>query len=114
MPLSKSQSVVTGSKRPTANAQRRMERTSSRFSVGRWAFGVCCLKKATIYLAKRRFRQMQRERFQPAQIQLQGRVFFRIGAARFLKLRVGFSPAFLAIKNDPVPETIAPGEVLRF
>ncbi len=33
--------------------------------------------------------------------------------ARFLELRVGFGPPFLAIKNDAVPEMIAPCDLFR-
>ncbi len=57
---------------------------------------------------------MKRERLEPAQIQLQRRVFFLVRPARFLKFRIRFGPAFLAIKHNAVPKTIAPGELFRF
>src|ERR1043166_991390 len=109
-PLCRERKQTPNAERPTPNAQCRERIRDAMFDVERSAFSVWTNPQR---LTKRRFRQMQRERFQPAQIQLQGRVFFRVRAPRFLKLRVGFSPAFLAIKNDPVPETIAPDEVLR-
>src|SRR5712692_7831499 len=59
------------------------------------------------------FRQVQSERFKPAQVQLQRRIVLCIRAARFLEFRVGLGPAFFSIKHDPVPERVAPGEMLR-
>ena len=54
----------------------------------------------------RRFNcQMERERFQPAQIQLQRRILFIVvGIARLLKLHVCLGPTLFAIKDDAVPK----------
>src|SRR5204862_2854103 len=48
-------------------------------------------------LVQRRVGQLQSERLQAPQIQLQGPVLFSLGPARVLKLRVGLGPAFFAI-----------------
>src|SRR5438045_8025423 len=63
------------------------------------------------HLPERRFRQIQRERFEAAKIQLQRRVFFLVRPARLLKFRIRLRPAFLAIEHDAIPETIAPREL---
>src|SRR2546423_5997219 len=60
----------------------------------------------------RRARQLQGERLEPAQIQLQGPVLFALWTPGVLKLRVGFGPALFPVKHHPVPERVAPGDDL--
>src|SRR5205814_2541982 len=52
------------------------------------------LKAGSSSLVQRRVGQLQSERLQAPQIQLQGPVLFSLGPARVLKLRVGLGPAF--------------------
>ena len=66
------------------------------------------LKAGQLSVDRRCFGQMQDERLEPAQIQLQRRVFLTVVARRILECGVGFVPAFLAIKNNAVPEIVAP------
>src|SRR5437588_6197751 len=58
------------------------------------------------HLPHRHFGQIQRERFEATEIQLQRRVFLLVRPARLLKFGIRFSPAFLAIEHDAVPKTI--------
>ena len=59
-----------------------------------------------------RLGQLQGKRLEPAEIQLQGAIFFIVRAACTLKLRVRFSPAFFPIKDDAIPERVAPGDLV--
>src|SRR5438128_2005447 len=52
-------------------------------------------------------RQLQQERLQAAQIKLQRRVLFLVGAARLLKFAIRFGPALLSIKNYAAPKRVA-------
>src|SRR5712692_9067554 len=76
----------------------------------RRAAGYSVFFKTAASLQLRRNGQVQRERLEPAQIQLQRRVFLFVRSARLLKFRVGLSPAFFPIKYDAVPEGIAAGK----
>ena len=55
--------------------------------------------------------QMQRERLNPAEIELQRRVLLLVRPTRFLELRIGLAPAFFAEENDTVPERIPPRDL---
>ena len=72
-----------------------------------WIF---CLSQDApcLRLPHRHFGQIQRERLKTAEIQLQRRVFFLVRPARLLKFGIRFSPTFLPVKHNAVPETIAP------
>lgn len=63
-------------------------------------------------LVQRCIGQLQGERLEPAEIQLQRTIFFIVGAARILKLRVGFGPSFFSIKHDAIPESVAPRNLI--
>src|SRR5687767_4670742 len=56
--------------------------------------------------------QLQGQGLEPAKIQLQRPVLFSLGTARALKLRIGFGPAFLAVKDNAVPKGVAPRDDL--
>ena len=70
------------------------------------------LKTGDPLLVQRRIGQLQGERFEPAEVQLQRAIFFTFGAACTLKLRVRFSPAFFPIKHDAIPECVAPRDLV--
>src|SRR2546423_12878998 len=79
---------------------------NSRIAVGYSVF----LKTGEHSLVQRSIGQLEGERFQAPQIQLQGPVLFSFRSARILKLRIGFGPPFFPVKHDAVPERIAPGD----
>src|SRR2546423_1984599 len=81
---------------------------SSRIAEGYSVF----LKTGSASLVERRVGQLQSERLETPQIQLQGPVLFALRPARVLKLRIGLGPSFLAVKHDAVPERVAPGDDL--
>ena len=56
--------------------------------------------------------EMQGEGFETPQIKLKRRVVSSVRPTSLLKFRVGFGPAFLAVKDDAVPERIAPRDLL--
>src|SRR5687767_15229593 len=60
----------------------------------------------------RRAAQLQGQGLEPAKIQLQRPILFSLWTTRALKLRIGFGPAFLAIKDDAVPKGVAPRDDL--
>src|SRR5256714_10173683 len=62
------------------------------------------LKTGENSLVQRRVGQLQGERLETPQIQLEGAVLFSLRPARVLKLRVGLSPAILAMSHEPIPE----------
>src|SRR3954468_796855 len=70
------------------------------------------LKTGENSLVERRVRQLQGERLEAPQIQLQGPVLFALGPARVLKLRVSLGPALFTVKHHAVPERVAPGDDL--
>src|SRR6266550_6996227 len=86
----------------------------SRAIKSRIATGYSVLLKARSAFFQRRFCQLQNERLEPAQIELQSRIVFSLGAACFLKFGIGFRPTFFSIQNHPAPERISPGDMLRF
>src|SRR5437764_10350352 len=63
-------------------------------------------------LVQRRVSQLQGERLEPAEIQLQRTILLTFGTARILELRVGFRPAFFTVKHDAVPERVAPRDLI--
>src|SRR5438477_4046496 len=76
---------------------------------------ILCLSHAScLRLPHRHFGEIQRERLETTEIQLQWRVFFLVRPARLLKFGIRFGPSFLAIKHDAVPKTIAPRQLFRF
>src|ERR1700730_9818854 len=83
--------------------------TKSRSAAGYSVF----LNAPYLPVLHRQFREIERERFETTDIQLQRHIFFVVRTARFLKFRIGFGPAFLSIEHNPVPETIAPRELFR-
>src|SRR5438067_9312608 len=70
------------------------------------------LKTGGSSLVQRRAGQLQGERLEPAQIQLDGAILFSLRAARILKLRVSLGPPFFPVKHHAVPERVAPGNDL--
>src|SRR6266550_3414296 len=78
----------------------------------RIATGYSVLLKAGSAFFQRRFRQLQNERLEPAQIELQGRIIFPLGSARLLELRISFRPTFFTIQNHAAPERISARDML--
>ena len=70
------------------------------------------LKTGGPLLVQRRIGQLQGEGLEPAEIQLQRAIFFTFGAARILKLRIGFRPSFFSIQHDAIPERVAPRDLV--
>src|SRR5437773_8066442 len=78
----------------------------------RIATGYSVLLKARSAFFQRRFRQLQNERFEPAQIELQGRIVFPLGSARLLEFSISFRPTFFTIQNHAAPERISARDML--
>ncbi len=74
---------------------------------------VLSLLHSPRFLFERRIDQMQRERFQATDVELQGRIVVFVRPARFLELRIRLGPAFLAVEHHAVPEKIAPRDIVR-
>src|SRR5205085_10469109 len=70
------------------------------------------LKTPGASLVQRRVGQLQGERLEPPEIQLERPVLFSLRPTGILKLRVRFSPALFAVEHHAVPEGIAPGDDL--
>src|SRR6266487_702466 len=59
------------------------------------------------------FRQLKKKRLQPAQIKLQWRIIFRLGAPRLLKFSVRLRPPSFSVKNYAAPERVPARDVFR-
>ena len=70
---------------------------------------VCVPNRAVFHQFSgcRRFHQMQGERFEAAQIKIEGCILFVVWSAGLLEFVVGLGPALLAIQHNAVPKRIA-------
>src|SRR6516225_4060067 len=72
----------------------------------RIAAGYSVLLNTCSDLFHRPLRQLQHERLQSAQIKLQRRIIFLVGATRLLEFAICFRPALLSIKNHAAPKRV--------
>src|ERR1700693_2432451 len=81
-----------------------------------WIFRFSQGPSPGLRLPHRYFSEIERERLQATEIQLQRCIFLFVRPARFLKFGIRLGPAFLSIEYNTVPETIASCQLfgLRF
>ena len=70
------------------------------------------LKAGGPLLVQRRIGQLQGERLEPTEIQLQRPIFLALRPARTLKFRVGLGPSLLSIEHDAIPERVPPCDLV--